>query len=314
VNQGFEYRSRVGADAHGEGIVEHLARCFARFSRDEWVARVQSGRVLLDGRAAQPQAILRAGQWVSWIRPPWDEPIVPLSFAILYRQADLLAVAKPRGLPTLPGGGQFMDHTLLSLVRRHFPGASPLHRLGRATSGIVLFATAPTRCAIVAQEWRRREVRKVYRALVAGLPAADEFSIRTPIGPVPHPALGTVHAASPAGKPADSHVRVLERRESCALAEVTITTGRPHQIRIHMAAAGHPLVGDPLYGVGGVPVEGAGALPGAPGYHLHAGLLGFSHPVTGAWTEVTCGPPPPLRVSAGSMRALRGSEDLRYCL
>jgi len=296
VNQGFEYRSRVGADADGEGIVDYLARGFARFSRDEWVAHVQAGRVLLDGRPAQVHAAVKPGQWVSWVRPPWEEPVVPLSFAVLYRQADLLAVAKPRGLPTLPGGGQFLEHTLLSRVRRHFPGASPLHRLGRATSGIVLFATAPTRCAIVAEEWRRREVRKVYRALVAGLPSADEFSIATPIGPVPHPALGTVHAASPAGKPAHSHVRVLERRTGCALVEVTITTGRPHQIRIHMAASGHPLVGDALYGDGGVPREGVEALPGAPGYHLHAGLLGFSHPLTGAWTEVTCGPPPVLRV------------------
>jgi len=306
VNHGVEYRSQVERAATGETLVEHLARRYPHFSRDEWISRVQAGRVLVDGRPVAIDEVVRAGQWVSWLRPAWDEPIAPLSFAILYREADLLAVAKPRGLPTLPAGGLFLEHTLLSLVRRHFPAANPLHRLGRGTSGIVLFATSRARCALVAEQWRRRAVRKVYRALVAGSPPADTFRIETPIGPVPHQVLGTVHAASPSGKASRSDVKVLERREGCAVVEVTIATGRPHQIRIHMAAAGHPLVGDPLYGPGGAPREGAGAVPGQVGYHLHAGLLGFSHPATGAWTEVTCGPPPVLRVASdGSCSRLK---------
>jgi len=95
---------------------------------------------------------------------------------------------------------------------------------------------------------------------------------------------------------------VLERRDGCALVEVRILTGRPHQIRIHLAAAGHPLVGDRLYGARGVPARDSVALPGDGGYHLHAALLGLSHPADGRWTEITCLPPPVLRV--GSAREI----------
>jgi 23S rRNA pseudouridine1911/1915/1917 synthase len=299
VNHGFAYRTHVGAEGAGLAVVDYLARCYSKFSREEWLSRIQSGRVLLDGMPSQENTILRPGQLLVWMRPPWEEPDVPRSFAILYRQDGLLAVAKPRGLPTIPGGGGFVEHTLLSLVRRRFDGASPLHRLGRGTSGIVLFASTSHAFSTLSEQWRRGGILKVYRALVAGCPADDELAVDRRIGPVPHPILKTVHAASPTGKPAQSHVKVLERRDGCALVDVTIATGRPHQIRIHLAAAGHPLVGDPLYVVGGIPAVDSRALPGDLGYLLHARLLGFAHPVTGEWTEIACAPPPPLRLHSG---------------
>ncbi len=299
LNRGFEYQERLGAEAAGLQVVDYLALHYPRFSRAEWLLRIRSGQVLLDGNPSWIDTVLSPGQLLSWIRPPWKEPDVPLSFAILYQEEDLLAVAKPRGLPTLPGGGRFMEHTLLALVRRRYPEASPLHRLGRGTSGIVLFAATSPAFAKISLAWRRGEVLKIYRALISGCPSRDEFAVDIPIGPVPHSILKSVHAASPAGKPAHSRIKVLERRATCALAEVTITTGRPHQIRIHLAAAGYPLDGDPLYAAGGVPAPGSRALPGDPGYCLHAGQLGFSHPYTGRWTEITCVPPPPLRLQSG---------------
>jgi 23S rRNA pseudouridine1911/1915/1917 synthase len=228
-----------------------------------------------------------------WRRPPWEEPAVPLGFAILHRDAHLLAVAKPRGLPSVPNGG-FLEHTLLSRVRRLFPGAVPMHRLGRGTSGLVLFARTDAARQAVAAEWRRGGVEKEYRALASGQPDVESFTVEVPIGLVPHPRLGQVHAASPGGKRAVSRVRVLARRGANALVAVSIPTGRPHQIRIHLAAAGHPLVGDPLYVEGGVPGPDPG-LPGEGGYRLHACRLSLTHPATGRRLELECPPPPELR-------------------
>ena len=169
-----------------------------------------------------------------------------------------------------------------------------MHRLGRGTSGLLLFARTPEARRAVSEAWRAGRVSKVYRALVAGVPRRELFSIETPIGLVPHPRLGRVHAASKDGKPALTHVRVLAERQGSALVEATIVTGRPHQIRIHLAAAGHPLVGDPLYAVGGRPARNPG-LPGDPGYRLHAHRLGLPHPATGRRLDLECPPPPELR-------------------
>lgn len=295
LNRGYEFRKRVGSDADGVRLLEYLTHHYSGFAESEWLSRIESGRVLLDGVVANAHVVLRPGQFLSWIRPPWVEPSVPASFAILYRDDHLLGVAKPSGLPTLPGGGIFMDNTLLYLVRRHFPDANPLHRLGRGTSGVVLFALAADAASGVSQVWRYGTL-KLYRALVSGCPTEDAFDIDVPIGPIPHKTLKSVHAASPKGKAAHSHVVVLSRREAHSLVEIRITTGRPHQIRIHLAAAGYPLLGDPLYGIGGVPAENSCAVPGDLGYMLHNGVLGFTHPITGAWTEIACEPPPLLRL------------------
>ena len=306
LNGGFEYRKRLRAEADGLTTIDYLARYYSRFTQEEWLDRIESGRVLLDGIRSNRDTILRPGQILSWVRQPWKEPEVPRSFAILYRDKYLLGVAKPGGLPTVPGGGAFMENTLLSLIRRHFPAASPLHRLGRGTSGIVLFSLTPEAASKISQAWYCGQVLKVYRALASGCPAADEFEVHVPIGPVPHQILKTVHAACATGKPAHSHINVLERRDDCSLVQIRITTGRPHQIRIHLAASGHPLVGDPLYISGGVPAENSQAVPGDLGYHLHSALLGFPHPATTEWTEIACAPPSPLRLQDEIMRYRRG--------
>jgi 23S rRNA pseudouridine1911/1915/1917 synthase len=102
--------------------------------------------------------------------------------------------------------------------------------------------------------------------------------VRQPIGPVPHPRLGSVHAARPDGRAAVSQLAVAERRDGAALLDVRITTGRPHQIRIHCAWTGHPLAGDPLYAAGGGLLSGHPGLPGDGGYLLHAWRLRCAHP------------------------------------
>lgn len=301
MNDGFEYRDRIGPDAAGETVLRFLALRYRHSSEAEWRARIAAGQVRLaePGTAdalASPEDVLPRGGVLVWQRPPWQEPAVPLAFALLYRDEHLLAVAKPRGLPTVPNGG-FLTHTLLHLVRRSFPRATPLHRLGRGTSGLVLFAlTAQARSAL-SRAWREGRVDKVYRALVRGVPARERFEVAAAIGRVPHPRLGDVYAATPGdprGKAALSHVCVAAPRGDQAVVEVRIPTGRPHQIRIHLAFAGHPLVGDPLYGPGGLPLPEP-ALPGDGGYHLHAWKVGLRHPATGEPVELECVPPMPLR-------------------
>lgn len=295
TNQGFTHRETAGSEATGRTLLAHLALRHPRADAATWKVRILEGQVRLDGLASAPETRLRPGQQITWHRPPWVEPEVALATAVLFEDSDLLVLAKPSGLPTLPAGGEFLEHTLLAVARRRAPEASPMHRLGRATSGLVLFARHPGARAPLQALFRGRQVRKVYRALCQGHPAAAAFDVTAPIGPVPYRPLGTLHAACPEGRPSLSRVTVLAFRECQSLVAVEIPTGRPHQIRIHMAFAGHPLVGDPLYGPGGVPAPGTSALPGDPGYLLHAGLLEFPHPRTGHLVSVACQPPPALR-------------------
>jgi 23S rRNA pseudouridine1911/1915/1917 synthase len=294
VNRGHAYLLRVPPEAVGRPLAGYLAERYPHSTREDWSRRIAAGSVRLDGEPTSADAALFPGQTVSWRRPPWAEPEAPQGFAILHRDADLLAVAKPSGLPTLPGAG-FLERTLLTQVRALHPEASPLHRLGRFTSGIVLFARTREAAAHLARQWASRTVVKLYRALAVGSPEEDTFAVAAPIGPVPHPSLGTVHGATPGGRASRSAVRVVERRDGAFLCDVRIETGRPHQVRIHLAAAGHPLVGDPLYGPGGVPLSGTRALPGDGGYLLHAAELRVRHPRTGQEVVLRCAAPPRLR-------------------
>jgi 23S rRNA pseudouridine1911/1915/1917 synthase len=296
LNDGYEYRERLGPEADGRTLLEYLGRRYRHSSPSEWVARIASGHVLIDGRAGYCDSVLRRGGELVWRRPPWVEPDAPRSFSVLYEDDDLLAVAKPSGLPTLPGAN-FLHATLLYQVRAYAPDAAPVHRLGRWTSGVVLCARNHNARTALMRQWSAQAVVKRYRALACGLPDWEETTITAPIGPVTHALLGSLHAAAANGKPALSHVTVLERRADCFLCDVCIATGRPHQIRIHLAAAGHPLVGDPLYVAGGLPVTDTQALPGDPGYHLHAAELRLRHPRTGRELVIACEPPSLLRLA-----------------
>ncbi|KEF34491.1 pseudouridine synthase [Deinococcus sp. RL] len=294
LNSGHVHRERVPAWARGLSVLAYLVRAHGHSDEATWRSRLAAGEVRLDGKTAHGGEELRPGGHLDWHRPPWEEEAVPLDFAVVHEDAALLAVAKPSGLPTLPGGG-FLEGTLLTGVRRRWPGARPLHRLGRGTSGLVLFALTPEAAAALARAWRAGEVGKGYRALGAGHPDWEERALTTPVGPVPHPRLGTVYAASAFGKPSLSVARVLERRSGATLFEVDLHTGRPHQIRIHLAAAGHPLLGDPLYAPGGLPRPDDPALPGDLGYLLHAERLTLAHPLTGERLTLRAGPPAALR-------------------
>ena len=138
-------------------------------------------------------------------------------------------------------------------------------------------------------------MHKRYRALSEGMAAQDHYDIRAAIGLVTHPLLGSVHGARSDGKPSRSNARVVERREGQTLFDVDLHTGRPEQIRIHLAFIGHPLVGDPMFVTGGVPKSDAPGLPGDGGYLLHAWELVFTHPAKGEELRLHAEPPEALR-------------------
>ncbi|CAC07917.1 putative protein [Arabidopsis thaliana] len=294
-----------------------------------WIQRIQNGQIQIDGEVVKdPNTLLRSGSKLVYSRLPWKEPDTPYSLEVLYEDDDLIALNKPSGLQVLPGG-LFQQRTVLTQLQwcfgkndsyigsRESPHPVPVHRLGRGTSGILLCAKtklAKTKLAAYFAEGTSlvgsgnldqecgtgRKLSKIYRALADGIVEEDEARpfllfvvIKQPIGVVRYPGVAQgLYVASPEGKPAFSKVFVLERdrEKNCSLVKVEIQSGRPHQIRIHLAYMGHPLVGDPLYVAGGQPkcfdpdlvddaaafAEDGGyrrpnqAVPGDCGYHLHA--------------------------------------------
>jgi 23S rRNA pseudouridine1911/1915/1917 synthase len=296
LNHGYSYREQLGPRARGLSGLEYLSRTWRHSTEQDWRERFERGEVELDGAVAHGAEVLRPGQYLTWHRPPWEEEETPQSYEICHQDEAILAVVKPGGLPTVPAGG-FLENTLLYLVRARFPEAIPMHRLGRATSGLVLFARTPSAASELTRTWRERTVEKRYRALSSGVASQELFEISAPIGLVPHPRLGSIYGAVESGKPSLSTARVLERRGAETLFEVDIHTGRPEQIRIHLAFIGHPLSGDPMYRAGGLPKSENPGLPGDGGYLLHAESLVFTHPLSGE--RVRLHAPPPLLLRAG---------------
>ncbi len=284
LNQGYAYTTIIGSKDHGRTLLCHLASLYPHSTPQAWQQNLNNREVTVNGVIAAGSESLTSGQTLVWNRPPWIEPDTPQHFEILFNDPHLLAVNKPGGLPTLPGGG-FMENTLLRLVQKQTPNANPVHRLGRATSGIVLFAKTPQAAAKLGAAWNTPRIQKIYRALAQDVAQHDAYEILTPIGLVPHPLIGSVWAANPSGKPSKSLAKVISgapnSTPSTTTFEVRLSSGRPHQIRIHLASIGHPLVGDPLYGLTGQPLENLPGLPGDGGYFLHAQFLNFHHPITG---------------------------------
>jgi len=280
LNRGYAYTTIINSKYHGQILLSHLASLYPHSTPQAWQQNLNNGEVTLNGVTATGSESVTSGQTLVWNRPPWIEPDAPQHFEVLLDDPYLLAVSKPSGLPTLPGAG-FLENTLLRLVQKHTPNANPVHRLGRGTSGIVLFAKTAQAAANLTANWNTVKIQKIYRALAQNVAEQDVYEILTPIGLVPHPRLGSVWAASPSGKPSKSLAKVISRTTSTTTFEVSLYSGRPHQIRIHLASIGYPLVGDPLYGLTGQPLENLPGLPGDGGYFLHAQFLKFQHPITG---------------------------------
>ena len=292
LNQGYAYTTVISSRYDGQALLSHLASLYPHSTAQGWQQKLNNGEVTLNGVLATGTESVAVGQSLVWSRPPWVEPDAPQHFEVLWEDPYILAVNKPSGLPTLPGGG-FMENTLLRLVQKRTPSANPVHRLGRATTGIVLFAKTSAAASTLFANWNTPKIQKIYRALAQGIAERDVYEILTPIGRVPHPLIGSVWAAKPGGKPSKSVATVLGRSSDTTTFQVSLYSGRPHQIRIHLASIGHPLVGDPLYGPSGRPLENLPGLPGDGGYLLHAQYLRFEHPITSE--PINLEAPPPLR-------------------
>ena len=203
LNRGHAYTTIISSKDHGRTLLSHLASLYPHSTPQVWQQNLDNREVTVNGVTANGRESLISGQTLVWNRPPWIEPDTPQHFEVLFDDPHLLAVNKPGGLPTLPGGG-FMENTLLRLVQKQTPNANPVHRLGRATTGIVLFAKTAQAAAKLGADWNTPRIQKIYWALAQNLSQQDvqnnaqqdAYEILTPIGLVPHPRIGSVWAAS----------------------------------------------------------------------------------------------------------------------
>jgi 23S rRNA pseudouridine1911/1915/1917 synthase len=284
LNQGWTYQEQVQAKDENLTVLDYYTKYYPHSTQEEWLTRILAGQICLNHQKVSPNTYLKKGQQLTYHRPPWQEPDVPLKFDIIYEDEDLIVINKPSGLPVLPAGN-FLENTLLWQLKKLYPHEKvvPIHRLGRGTSGLILIGRSSQGRSVLTQQMREQKITKIYHALIGKSDLPDYFTIDQPIGKVAYPSLGYLYAATSQGKFAYSEGWVLERQEKTTLLAVKILTGRPHQIRIHLASIGYPLLGDPLYIIGGIPKihdNNKLAVPGDCGYFLHAYQLSFLHPQT----------------------------------
>jgi len=317
-NHGWTYRDI--ADGPG-GVVEFYAARYRHSTAEVWRRRAAIGEISVNGEVARPDSMLRRGDILEWRRPPWSEGQYPESIPIVYEDESIVVVDKPAGIAAMPDGG-WLENTLVGwLDRRYGDGcAAPAHRLNRGTSGLVACARTKAAKASLARQFLEKTtspsapMEKIYLALSAGLRGArpgDRTVVETPVGLVPHPLLGRVFAASRDGKPARSECEVADAGEGWVLWRVRLVTGRAHQIRIHLASIGCPLIGDTGFLPGGAPNPFSN--PGGTGYFLRAVRLALSHPETGRRMvfEVNGGIPAPMRRELGLRTPGSGAAEGR---
>jgi 23S rRNA pseudouridine1911/1915/1917 synthase len=295
---------QLTADRGGERLDVFIARCCPELSRSHARRLINEGLATVGGRAGKPSDRLPSGALVTVNIPPPVEPDltpehVPLT--IIYQDFDILVVDKPPGLTVHPAPGHpagtlvnallAISPELRAMTGTLRPGI--VHRLDKDTSGLMVVAKNERAQRTLAQQLKDRRVHKTYLALVSGVPSPRQGVIEAPISR--HPKNRKKMAVVAGGREAVTKYRVREEFDGLyALLEVEPVTGRTHQIRVHMAAIGHPVVGDHTYGRRS---EIAGR------QFLHAWKLAFAMPLGGRTVEFESPLPPDLR------RALEGLRE-----
>lgn len=266
---------------------------------------IEAGCVAIDGTPVlKPGVAVSAGQQVCVeepVLPDLDLAAASIPLDILFEDEETLVVNKQAGLVVHPREGVH-EPTLINAVRSRYPEVAEIddsnrggivHRLDRDTSGVIALAKSTESQAVLKDQWRNRETEKYYLAIVAGRPDLSEGIIDAPLGPDPDDPRR--RAVVDEGQSARSQYRVLEQYgDEAALCEVRIFTGRTHQIRVHMLAIGHPIIGDFLYGQ-------ASARIGRQA--LHAWRLRFALASTGEWRTFEAPIPDDLREAIRALRA-----------
>lgn len=286
-------RYLMPADFAGLRLDQALARLLPEHSRSRLKAWIDEGRVRVDGAAWEAKRRVAGGERLDVDARDTDTalPDAPQDIAlpIVHQDPAIIVVNKPAGLVAHPGSGN-RDGTLLNALLHHDPAlagvprAGIVHRLDKETSGLMVVARTIEAHTELVRQLAERSVTREYIAIARG-DVTRSIVVDAPIGR--HPTQRTAMAVVARGKPARTHVHVVERFGIATLLRCTLETGRTHQIRVHMAAMGHPLVGDPAYGTR----RTSPALPPFGRQALHAARLALTHPVSGE--RLTWEAPPP---------------------
>lgn len=271
----------------GERLDTWLSRYRGDHSRARWQALIRSGDVQVNGSKTKANHRLKEKDVVTFTIPP-ATPIdlepenIPLD--ILYEDSDIIVIHKPSDLVVHPAAGHetgTLVHGLLYHCKdlagvggEERPGI--VHRLDKDTSGVLVVAKNETAMRSLGEQFKGRDVEKIYFAIVYGHPSPESGTIETDIGRSQHDRK-KMSATPPSGKPATTHYETKKKFKDAALVRVRIETGRTHQIRVHLAHIGHPVLGDSEYG--GRRVQVPGAMAGRQ--MLHAASLKFQHPTDG---------------------------------
>ena len=261
------------------------------YTRSRIQKLTEDGFVLADGKPVKVSHKVRAGEMVSLTVPELREPDIlpePIRLDIVYEDGDMLVVNKPQGMVVHPAAGNYtgtLVNALLAYCGDSLSGINGekrpgiLHRIDKDTSGLLLVAKNDMAHQGLAAQIRAHSLTRAYLALVHGGFRTDSGTVDLPIGRHPTDRKKMAVTCRNA-REAVTHYRVLERLGCYTLLECVLETGRTHQIRVHMAKLGHPIAGDPVYGVKKEPFSTNGQL-------LHAYKVGFVHPRTGEYLEFT---------------------------